>query len=346
MAGAEAYVDSQSEVLAQTLSFLSTQIYYLTGIRLDPSNISKGLSDIAATANSTAIALGGLYDAMSSVGINTTGGYNAGLAGKGAGRSGATKKTSGGGGGGGGGGTKKTAAEKMIESMKTGLELSDHARELAQQAQAYYEVRRELQGVIRYQEVERRLVEEENVTLQGYLDSLEKQMQKTAQGSEEYQKLAAQHQEYSLRLLKNKTDVENLTKAIKEQYDAIRNMEIELRNTILQAIEDREAREERMLNGRIKMENEMLALLKKRYEKERDEILETADIRKKALEDEKDAVDELLAARKKQEESDERLKEIAELEAKISRISADPTRQKEASSLREQLAKLRNDLAW
>lgn len=345
LAGAEAYVDSQSEVLAQTLSFLSTQIYYLTGIRLDPSNISKGLSDIAATANSTAIALGGLYDAMSSVGINTTGGYNAGVAGKGTGRSGATTTKSGGGGGG-GGGTKKTAAEKMIESMKTGLELSDHARELAQQAQAYYEVRRELQGVIRYQEVERRLVEEENVTLQGYLDSLEKQMQKTAQGSEEYQKLAAQHQEYSLRLLKNKTDVENLTKAIKEQYDAIRNMEIELRNTILQAIEDREAREERMLNGRIKMENEMLALLKKRYEKERDEILETADIRKKALEDEKDAVDELLAARKKQEESDERLKEIAELEAKISRISADPTRQKEASSLREQLAKLRNDLAW
>ena len=171
-------------------------------------------------------------------------------------------------------------------------------------------------------------------------------MKKTKQGSEDFQKLAAQHQEYSLRLLKNKTDVENLTKAIKEQHDKIRQMEIDLRNTVLQAIEDREAREERMLNGRIKMENEMLALLKKRYEKERDEILETADLRKQALEDEKSAIDELLDARKKQEKSDERLEQIAELEAKISRVTADPTRQKEAASLREELAKLRNDLAW
>ena len=345
LAPAEAYVTSQSDALAATIDYLNQYLYSMVGVRLDPNNLSSGMAAIGASANDAAKEVAALIVALNGLdNVNTIGGYNAGIAGKGTGRSGATKKASGGGGG--GGGTKKTAADKMIEKMKTGLELSDHARELAQQAQAYYEVRRELQGVIRYQEVERRLVEEENVTLQGYLDSLEKQMQKTAQGSEEYQKLAAQHQEYSLRLLKNKTDVENLTKAIKEQYDAIRNMEIELRNTILQAIEDREAREERMLDGRIKMENEMLALLKKRYEKERDEILETADIRKKALEDEKDAVDELLAARKKQEESDERLKEIAELEAKISRISADPTRQKEASSLREQLAKLRNDLAW
>lgn len=345
LAAAEAIVQERSEALRQTLQYLSNQIYDLTGIRLNPGNITSGLEEIRGTANSAAIAMAELYDAMNLVGVNT---LNPTTKTK-DNRADSTKKTtvkSGGGGGGGGSKTTTSAAEKLITRMTEGLTLSDHARDLAQQAQAYYEVRRELQGVIRYQEVERRLVEEENVTLQGYLTSLEEQMKKTKQGSEDFQKLAAQHQEYSLRLMKNKTDVENLTKAIKEQNDKIRQMEIDLRNTVLQAIEDREAREERMLNGRIKMENEMLALLKKRYEKERDEILETADLRKQALEDEKSAIDELLDARKKQEKSDERLEQIAELEAKISRITADPTRQKEAASLREELSKLRNDLAW
>lgn len=207
-------------------------------------------------------------------------------------------------------------------------------------------MRRELQGVIRYMEIERGLVEDENVTLEEYIAQLEQAMVKYAGNKEELTKLQEQHQEYSLRLLKNKTDVENLTKSIKAQNDAIRQMEIDLRNTVLEAIEDREERAERMLQGRVKVENEMIALLKKRYEKERDEILKTADLRKQALEDEKAGIDELLAARKKQEESDDRLQQIAELEAKTARISADPTRQKEAISMREELAKLRNDLAW
>lgn len=230
--------------------------------------------------------------------------------------------------------------------MEETMELSDHSRELAQQAQAYHEVRGEIQGVIRYMEIEQDLIAGENDVLEEYLAYLEDAMVKYANNKEELAKLQAQHQEYSLRLEKNKTDIENLTVSIKEQYAAIRKMEIDLRNTILKAIEDREAKEERMLQGRIKMENEIINIQKKRYEKERDQILETAEIRKKALEDEKDAIDELLAAKKKQEQTDERLAEIAELEAKIARISADPTRQKEAIELRKKLSELRREQAW
>ena len=158
--------------------------------------------------------------------------------------------------------------------------------------------------------------------------------------------LQKQHQEYSQELMQNKIDIEELNDAIKEQQDAIRDMEIELRDLISQAIEDREDLEERMLNGTIEVENAILEILTKRYEEERDQILELADLRREALEAEMDKIDELLEERKKLAEEEDREEEIAKLEKQIARISADPTRRKEELQLREQLAKLREELAW
>ena len=158
--------------------------------------------------------------------------------------------------------------------------------------------------------------------------------------------LQKQHQEYSQELMQNKIDIEELNDAIKEQQDAIRDMEIELRDLINQAIEDREDLEERMLEGTIEVENAILEILTKRYEEERDQILELADLRREALEAEMDKIDELLEERKKLAEEEDREEEIAKLEEQIARISADPTRRKEELQLREQLAKLREELAW
>lgn len=63
--------------------------------------------------------------------------------------------------------------------------------------------------------------------------------------------------------MQNKIDIEELNDAIKEQQDAIRDMEIELRDLINQAIEDREDLEERMLEGTIEVENAILEILTK-----------------------------------------------------------------------------------
>lgn len=108
------------------------------------------------------------------------------------------------------------------------------------------------------------------------------------QAAKDLEGLQDAHQEYTLQLMENKTKVEDLTQSIKEQYDEIRDMEIELRDTIMEAIEDREELNERMLQGRIDVENEILDIITRRYEKERDEILETMDARREALEQEKD----------------------------------------------------------
>lgn len=194
----------------------------------------------------------------------------------------------------------------------------------------------------------------------GYIAELENQMaaqraimSKNKEGSKKYKQAAIdlealqkQHQQYSETLLQNKIDLEELTKEIKEQQDAIRDMEIDLRDLIHDAILDREALNKRMLEGQIDVENELIDVITRRYEKERDQLIELAEAKRDALNEELTALDEQLAARKKLSEEEDKAKELAEKAAQLARISADPTRKKEELKLRQEIADLREEMAW
>lgn len=277
------------------------------------------------------------------------------------------KKRSGGGGGGkggGGGGSSSTSVsqstQKLLDKMDEAVDAGDHRRKMAQLAQQYHEVRGEIQGVILYLGKEKEIVQENSTTLTGYIAELKNQMaaqraimSKNKEGSKKYKQAATdlealqkQHQQYSETLLQNKIDLEELTKEIKEQQDAIRDMEIDLRELIHDAILDREALNKRMLEGQIDVENELIDVITRRYEKERDQLIELAEAKRDALNEELTALDEQLAARKKLSEEEDKAKELAEKEAQLARISADPTRKKEELKLRQEIADLREEMAW
>lgn len=57
-------------------------------------------------------------------------------------------------------------------------------------------------------------------------------------------------------------------------------------------------------------------------------------------------LDKQLEARKKLNDQQDRAKLLAEKEAQLARIAADPTRKKEELALREEIAKLREEIAW
>ena len=279
---------------------------------------------------------------------------------------GSGKKSSGGGSGkgGGGGGSSSTSVsqstQKLLDKLDEAVDAGDHRRKMAQLAQQYHEVRGEIQGVILYLGKEKEIVQENSTTLTGYIAELENQMaaqravmSKNKEGSKKYKQAATdlealqkQHQQYSETLLQNKIDLEELTKAIKEQQDAIRDMEIDLRDLIHDAILDREALNKRMLEGQIDVENELIDVITRRYEKERDQLIELAEAKRNALNEELTALDEQLAARKKLSEEEDKAKELAEKEAQLARISADPTRKKEELKLRREIAALREEIAW
>ena len=122
--------------------------------------------------------------------------------------------------------------------------------------------------------------------------------------------------------------MEALKQEIDEWHDTIREMEIDLRDTIHEAILDREELNKCMLEGRIDLENELLEVLTRRYEKERDELLEIARLKMDTLNHELEMLDEQLEARKRLNEEEDREEALAELEEQLARISADPTRKR------------------
>ena len=274
-------------------------------------------------------------------------------------------------GGGGGGGDKDknnnfrdknvtTEVERMLDMMSQVNTIQQSQQNYYQSQNKYYSQTGQLQGVIAYMEKEREVLEAQNGTLEGnikrieeYIAAKQKEIATLSTDDEAYKdvaddldKLQKAHQTYTKQLVDNKTAIDSLTESIKEQQKKIRQMEIDLRNLVLKAIQDREKKKTDMLNAEIQMENTIFELIKKRYEKERDQIIETSNLRIEALQKEKDLLSEQLQIRKEQQDAEEKEVKLRELEAKYQRILADPTRRKEAQSIKSEIDSLRKEMAW
>ena len=283
--------------------------------------------------------------------------------GGGGGGSGGGKSTKKGGSGGGGGKKNQsgmTEVEKSLDMMDQMNSIQEYQQGFYQSQQNFYANNGQLQGVIAYMQKERTVLEEQNNTLEKNLKIIEDYLaakraelatlnetdDSYAEVADDVDKLQKAHQNYTKQLVDNKTAIDGLNKSIDEQRNKIRDMEIDLRNTIYKAIEDREKKIEDMLNSEIEMEDKILEIITRRYEDERDQIIETTQLKIQALEDEKDLLNEQLQIRKKQAAQEDKIKRLAELEAQYQRILADPTRAKEAKSIYQDILDLRDELAW
>lgn len=274
--------------------------------------------------------------------------------------SGSGGKGGGGGGGGGGGKKEKTEVVKMLDDMGKVDDIQKWQQSYYQSQQKYYESTGQLQGVIAYMEREKEAIDDQTASLKdnivkiedwiakkkAELAGLKESDEKYAEVQDDLEKLQKAHQDYTKQLVDNKTAIEELNQSIKEQHDRIRDMEIDLRETILKAIEDRESKTEDMLNAEIELENKIMDIIKRRYEKERDQIIETTNLKIEALQEERDLLEEQLRLRKEQADEEDKAKKLKELELQYQRISADPTRAKEAKKIQKEIADLREEMAW
>lgn len=365
-------ISGDMQTAANSAGYLANWLWNVAGVQFSAANWQGQLAALAGSADSTVAAVARLVQTLlqcagASLSLNGdaiqvnwgSGSYTPPSASRGGGGGGGGGGRGGGGGSGSGAKVSKTL-NKLLNQMEENLDIKNHQREMAQLAQEYYEVRGEIQGVIKYLLKEQDVVADSNKDLESYLDTLERQiakkeaeMLKYKAGSKKYKQAKADlealkqtHSEYSQQLLQNEIDLEKLTQALEAQKNAIRDMEIDLRETIHQAILDREELNERMLQGEIDLQNEVLAVITARYEKERDQQLDNAQAKRDALEEEMRLLDEQLAKRKKLADQEDKQAKLAELEAQMLRVSADPTRKKEELQLREQIAKLREEMAW
>ncbi|MBR6077526.1 MAG: hypothetical protein IKP63_04150 [Paludibacteraceae bacterium] len=229
----------------------------------------------------------------------------------------------GGGGGGGGGGnkTKETsAAMKALDRMSRIQKLQENRRSLYSAQAGLYEQSGELQGVIAYNEKEIEVIEEQNETLEDNIKELEEwiakkkeEMASLDQSSEEYttakeelEKLEDTHEEYTLALINNKKEVLSLRDAIKQLNNEIRDMQIEVYEEVVAALEARDEAEQERLEGTIAVQKSILEVMQEQEERQNSMLqgriaLENAILEK--IMAQKEATDETQEARRNFEET-------------------------------------------
>lgn len=281
-------------------------------------------------------------------------------------------------GGGGGGSTKKTAEEIAAEEAQK-------AEEQASKAQKYFlqSIENELDaiqdlldrlgiieeswadegyltGVINTLTEENKWLAKESEIYQSNMDQLRSKIDETKAelastdaNSDIYDSVASRlselekkYAEYNKAILQNTAQIKANEKAIKEYRKQIWQMESDLRDTINAAIEDRKAREKEAFEASREVEEKILEVVMKRYEKERDEILETTNTRIKALNKESSELTNQLNKRKQLAEQEDKAMRLSNLQAQYARISADPTRAKDAQKIAKEIAELQEEMAW
>lgn len=267
-----------------------------------------------------------------------------------------------GGGGGGGGGSMSVsdATKSLIDNIEHQQDNFDNRRKLIDLKKEYHELRGEIQGEIVYTQMEADVIREQSTALQDNIKTLEAEIKKqeqaiaaNSQSSQAYKQaeldlaeLNKAHREYSEKLLENTNRLEKIKKELDEFNEKARQTVISVQELIRDTIEGREEHLRDMLDGTVEVEDMILEVIKARYERERDLAIETAKAKQNAIDEEIDAIDRLINERKKLLDSQKEEKEIADLQAKIKRISADPTRRKELLELQAQLAEKQEEKSW
>lgn len=348
-------------ILAQEASYTEAMLSNLAmsainvgNVSIDPNGLISPLSAVAIQAGSAEAQIIAMLNTLAKSGTaklalvdDGKGGKKISVSlpklGRSGGGGGFSKKSSG---GGGGGGDKKSLIDTLLEGYTQQGELANLTREIVQMTASLHEARGELTAVNTLLRQEYKLVEAQDKIDRQYLETIKAKLAAGGQSEEDTEKLKEAHAEYSKKLVQNKADLEELTRTIEENRKAIRQAEIDLRTLLHEAMMASVELKASMLTSRQEMEEQVLATIRARYEKEWELIQEDIDRKKQALEDEKRLINERLQERKKAAEEEDKYRQLADLEQQLARISADPTRAKDQLALQNQIAALREELSW
>ena len=377
MSAALESITEQANIAKTSVAALANALIASGSISVDAGPVANGYINIGAAADDNAVKVSNLVnEVLKILGAtirfekNDEGGGKFIVEGLGNGKTGGSGYTppTGKGGGGGGGGNKKQTTETK-ESTKISKWISgimwqfDQIKDMMSRLdtiKSTYQTEGYLTGIINIlnQEInlsKQKLTELESVRdqLKTRIDEVKEEMSKVEVGSEKYQDLAStlgtlqdKYAEVDKEILKTQGDISSYTKEIEKNQQGIRNLQMGLENTVLAAIEARDKREKESFEAKISLEDKIISVIKKRYETERDEALKTSDAKIEALKKESDALKTALDERKKQQQDEDKQKQLKELQDQYARIIADPTRAKEAKEIQKKIVALQEDMAW
>lgn len=240
----------------------------------------------------------------------------------------------------------KSWVDKLFDVMDWADSETEHNLNLVQYEQTRYQNGNELtnygimlqkENEIRQDAIKRR--EEE-------IKQLKQEQAQLEENSTEYNRITEKIKAKEEAVKADTVSIEQNNKKLKENEAAIRQTRKELEDIVEKELKAEKERQKKMLDSEVSLQKTILDTIKQTYKDKWD--LEKTDIKKQkeALQEYKQTLNDRLAARKNALDMEEKYRQLEEYQQQLTLISADPTRTKDAKTLREQIRSLEKDIAW
>ena len=230
---------------------------------------------------------------------------------------------------------------------------AQHELNINKYASSYYKNRGELSMYGNSLNNERSTMEDQLSNISEYIKTLKKlqkdskSIEGTAYMDEELyenitQEIMKQEEEYDKLII----ELDKLNEEIEKNKEAIRQVTMALENAIDKEIKNRIQKQKNQLAAEINLQNEILNVIKQRYNDEWNIIKADIEKKKQALNEEKNLINERLNARKKAQNQEDKEEELAEYKRQLALISSDASRTKDVKELQRKIEEMEKDLAW
>lgn len=241
---------------------------------------------------------------------------------------------------------EQSKIDHMLEKMNYEDSNRKHNLTLIQYEQTKYQNAGELSNYGIMLEKENDLLLETIEANKRDIEVLKEEQDTLVKGSKEYNRLTEEIKKKEEAIASDTVSVEKNTKAIKENADAIQKTRKAIEDTVEKEIKTREEQRKKRLSAEVSLQKTLLDTIKQYYQDQWN--LEKQDLEKKqdALKKEKELINERLNARKKAVDTEEKYRELEELQRQLALISNDPTRTKDVKELQSKISDIEKDLSW
>lgn len=183
-------------------------------------------------------------------------------------------------------------------------------------------------------------------TYKKYENIIAELREKEAGLTADYDALSDKLGEYELANIDVQTEIENTTRAIKDQEAAIRDLIISMQESIQGFFEEIEDTENKILDATISMQDLILDTLKSQAEEEMELDREVLENKKATLTEELDAIRKNFEEARKLAQGNADEDELALLQNELAAVIADPARAGERAAIEKKIAELQSEMAW
>lgn len=234
---------------------------------------------------------------------------------------------------------------KTAESQVEGTDQLQHELQLIQYEQTRYQNNGQLTNYGTMLGMEKANLEAQRKAIQDQITATKKLQETHKDNPELYEKETEYIRKLEEELRKTTNSIEKNTEAQKKNQQAILATQMAVKNAADKSVREIIQKERSMLAATTSVQNTILDVIRKRFEKEWKLEKDSIEKKKQALNEEKNLITDRLNFRKKMMDEETKAEELAEYKRQLALISADTTRTKDANELRRKINEMEKEQA-